>query len=570
MKYLQPFCASCYVFIPLKDRYKVGDSRAYKAHFVGYANTTLLFPNYNVIPVSDGNNYSRHKDSKDVIFDPTINFSVYTDNEEPYDREFVNTDHYIPFLERGNAPATLQGPAATPNLPDASDIYTPITPQRSITEYIPENKSMPQQNEDTEENFNTYNIPFENENGSPVYWYQLHVRNQEYPLTMCEIQHFDKIKIVKDPNVPQNFYKAIKHPVWAAAIDKELCKFEKNMCLQIVPYNGQHMVPMMWTFVIKTDGTKKARLVGRGDLMIPNIDFDPNAVYCGNVTSCSIKMCVTIAAKYKLEMMGGDLEGAYLVTRANPDYPVFIKTPQGYNIPKGMCMQAIGNLYGFPPAGQNFSIEFDKYLKECGYTNTPWDLKFFYKWKNDKPILLIAHSDDFRWFGGKEHMDEWQLLINTFKKHEYKVSDVTDSEFVGIQITHDKQYNYYMNQTRMIDDILSEAQMKQAKDEKLPYPIQGEPLSKLDNATESNFEECQKFPYRRIVGQLMYGMVHTLVTISYALNVLSRYGNNPGPRHIAFAKHLLKYVRSTKMDRLKFETHNGPTDIDTMTKELQL
>jgi hypothetical protein len=65
-------------------------------------------------------------------------------------------------------------------------------------------------------------------------------------------------------------------------------------------------------------------------------------------------------------------------------------------------------------------------------------------------------------------------------------------------------------------------------------------------------------------------MVHTLVTISYALNVLSRYGNNPGPRHITFAKHLLKYVRSTKMDRLKFETHNGPTDIDTMTKELQL
>jgi hypothetical protein len=45
------------------------------------------------------------------------------------------------------------------------------------------------------------------------------------------------------------------------------------------------MVPMMWTFVIKTDGTKKARLVGRGDLMIPYIDSDPNAVYCGNGTT---------------------------------------------------------------------------------------------------------------------------------------------------------------------------------------------------------------------------------------------------------------------------------------------
>ena len=70
----------------------------------------------------------------------------------------------------------------------------------------------------------------------------------------------------------------MRDPQWAVAIDKELTKFEKNLCLQIVPYNGQHRVPKMWTFTIKTDGTKKARLVGRGDLMIPNIDFDPNVV----------------------------------------------------------------------------------------------------------------------------------------------------------------------------------------------------------------------------------------------------------------------------------------------------
>ena len=38
-------------------------------------------------------------------------------------------------------------------------------------------------------------------------------------------------------------------------------------------------------------------------------------------------------------------------------------------------------------------------------------------------------------------------------------------------------------------------------------------------------------------------MVHTMVCIMYALNVLSRYGNNPGDRHIAFLKHLLRYVK---------------------------
>ena len=65
--------------------------------------------------------------------------------------------------------------------------------------------------------------------------------------------------------------------------------------------------------------------------------------------------------------------------RANKDYPVYIKTPKGMEVEDGYCIQAVGNLYGFPPAGQNFSIEFDKCVMEMGYVNTPWDLKLFYK-----------------------------------------------------------------------------------------------------------------------------------------------------------------------------------------------
>ena len=575
IKYLQPFWSSCYVFIPKKERNKIGAPRAYKAHFAGYVHTTLLFPNYIVIPVTEGNYYNKHKDSKDVIFDPSINFSVYTEDEEPYDREFQNKHHYIPTSERCNAPDNMRGPDATPLIGnDNNGERQLISPQREklpiLNKQIKIPSNITEHRIDDQQSINKYHLPLEDHDGSPVYWYNLHVENYEYPLIMCETANFYKMKVARDPNVPTSFYKAMKIPEWAAAIDKELTKFEKNLCLQLVPFNGQHLVPMMWTFVLKTDGTRKARLVGRGDLMIPYVDFDPNAVYCGNVTACSIKICITIAAKYKLEYKGGDLEGAYLVTRQNPKYPVYITKPQGYDVPEGMCIQATGNLYGFPPAGQNFSKEFDKCVKECGYLNTPWDLKFFYKWVDDSPILLIVHSDDFRWFGAKKHMNHWQILVNNFEQHKYKVSDVTEDEFVGINITRDDKYNYYMDQTRMIDDILSDHQMKNANDEKLPYPLDGEKLSKLDNATDKNIEECKRFPYRRIVGQLMYGMVHTLVTISYALNVLSRYGNNPGPRHIKFAKHLLKYVRTTRKDRLMFPTYDGETDITSMTKELQL
>jgi hypothetical protein len=90
------------------------------------------------------------------------------------------------------------------------------------------------------------------------------------------------------------------------------------------------------------------------------VDFDPNAVYCGNVAASYIKMALVIAAMYKIVMRGGDLVGAYLVTQANPDFPVHIQTSQGYAIGNGICIRAVSNLYDFPPAGQNFLKEFDK------------------------------------------------------------------------------------------------------------------------------------------------------------------------------------------------------------------
>ena len=76
------------------------------------------------------------------------------------------------------------------------------------------------------------------------------------------------------------------------------------------------------------------------------------------------------------------------------------------DVPAEYCIQAVGNLYVLPPAGQNFSIIFDRCVKEMGYLNTPWDLKLFHKWIKGKTLFVIAHSDDFRWFGSEDVLHE--------------------------------------------------------------------------------------------------------------------------------------------------------------------
>ena len=83
-------------------------------------------------------------------------------------------------------------------------------------------------------------------------------------------------------------------------------------------------------------------------------------------------------------------------------------------------------------------------------------------------------------------------MVKNFNAHKYTVTDSTDKEFVGINITRDADFNYYMDQTRMITEIIKEAKLTGAKDERLPYPIGNDQISKADLATEEQKSECFK------------------------------------------------------------------------------
>ncbi len=122
-----------------------------------------------------------------------------------------------------------------------------------------------------------------------------------------------------------------------------------------------------------------------------------------------------------------------------------------------------------------------------------------------------------------------------------------------------------------VEGLVKVANLTGARVERLPYPLEGLALSRADNAKNTEEErESAKFPYRTLVGMISYVTGHTKPDIAYALNVVSRYCNNPGPRHITFLKTLIKYCEYSKDDRLKFTAHPGPYDAKTMQAMVQL
>jgi hypothetical protein len=72
----------------------------------------------------------------------------------------------------------------------------------------------------------------------------------------------------------------------------------------------------------------------------------------------------------------------------------------------------------------------------------------------------MVHNDDVYCFGYPTMMHKWDLLVATFKEHNYEITDACDKEFVGINISTDKDMNYYVDQTRTTEAILTESGMK--------------------------------------------------------------------------------------------------------------
>ena len=46
--------------------------------------------------------------------------------------------------------------------------------------------------------------------------------------------------------------------------------------------------------------------------------------------------------------------------------------------------------------------------------------------------------------------------------------------------------------------------------------------------------------------------------------------NCPGPRHVFFMKHLIRYMNGIRFDEIVYSPHEGPYDIETMTALLQI
>lgn len=104
-----------------------------------------------------------------------------------------------------------------------------------------------------------------------------------------------------------------------------------------------------------------------------------------------------------------------------------------------------------------------------------------------------------------------------------------------------------------IDNMLRKYGLEECKPISTPFDISQKYSLQMSPENEDNKKEMMKVPYRQCIGSLLFAAQISRPDICYAVNVLSRYCENPGRQHWQGVKRILRYLKGTKSMELVYK-----------------
>jgi hypothetical protein len=371
----------------------------------------------------------------------------------------------------------------------------------------------------------------------------------------------------QDTNIPKNFKHllAMKHQNlseykhYIDAMHKEMANmyeqhvFKSTEIYDQLPLDQNRLKPRYidstWVFAKQYDEQGnllkyKARLCGRGFREIQGLDYDE--VYSPTVKQKLVRAIVTIAASQKWQIYQDDCKAAYLNAPLEKGKWLKINLPTGDE--KYVFIKKC--LYGLKESARQWYKMVTKYLIELGFQANPADPCTYFKLNStgNLEIVLALFVDDILSTGEENAILKFRKEFKT----RFRVSEKGGicKHFLSMKFSNDEK-NYYIDQTTYISQKLQDyskflGHMAQGASSPLVPTFQDELLK----AQQSDEYETT-FPYREMVGSLVYAANGTRFDITAAVSIVSRFANKPKKIHCDMVRKIYHYLRANPK-RLKF------------------
>ena len=349
---------------------------------------------------------------------------------------------------------------------------------------------------------------------------------------------------------PRNWRQAMESPGW-----DEWREAEKTGMLGMVENCVQKQVArpknklvvgtkMLYKRKIGQDGKVEKytyRLVAQRFWQVESVLYTKK--YSPTPVTASIRMLLAMAAAKDGELRHFDAEQAFL--KANIDEEIHIEIPEEFQEFPGAVGRLNKAIYELVQAGRCWNNKFyDEMAAIESEHAKAYPCVFRKVVDSEAEMVVVAHVDNIL-----AHARD-QATMDSFTAElgqKFKLKDMGDAGYyMGCHITGNrKARELKLDQHLYVESMVKRFDIKKATT--IPAASGLPTLSKADEPRNpEEKEEMRKFPYREVVGALMWTATMTRPDIACAVRAVARFCENPGPAHKKAVMKISQYLLHTK------------------------
>lgn len=363
--------------------------------------------------------------------------------------------------------------------------------------------------------------------------------------------------------IPQNYKEAMQSTessMWQKAMNSEYQKFNSEKVYELcnIPATVKNVMKNRWVFKKKLDFhgnvvEYKARLVAKGFTQKYGIDYLETFAPVAKLKS--IRALTAFCASLRLTMLQDDVPCAFLKAPYQSGIPGdedsgYMEQPEGFNDGTGRKCRLLKCIYGMKQSPREFNALVHSFLLSEGFAQSDADSCIYLRNKEDQLLIVAVYVDDIISAGTGEYLNAFRKKLQT----KFNIDPKSGGElqwYLGLRFNSNKSgisidQNLYIKQKlEKFSSFIGQPDLK------CSAPLPANVASIIEEAATSTEIE-PNFPYRQMVGSLMYAMVGTRFDICYAVSVVSQFLQAPKKVHCDLVRHIYLYLRGSPALKLNY------------------
>ena len=337
---------------------------------------------------------------------------------------------------------------------------------------------------------------------------------------------------------------------------------------------GANLLSLLWCYLVKDDGRKKARCVCNGNKNRRGT-VTLAETYAASLDQTASRLFWAATAINNFVTIGADASNAFAEAPA-PVAPLYvyvdeqfrkwykIRFPKRKDIPPGYVLRVKKALQGHPESQRLWAKLIDRIIKELNLKACTHEPNLYYTdnyAQTNKTVLFMKQVDDFC-VSCKDRDTAKNVIAAINAKMTIDVKELgLISRFNGVNV---EQTRYYIKLSNAVylkkifknhpwletETLVGDFPIPMRTDNTYLHELESaEPLSDKDRL---DLENTLGFSYRQGIGEVIYALVTCRPDISFATIKLSQYSAAPAAKHYDALKDIFRYLYATKTEGIYY------------------